>query len=79
MLNIILRKGGFMEAIRIIKKIDSDTLFELDKFMGQKVEIIIFPIEVIPPKNAGKRVFKKIDGLPDGLEFQHKLRNEWSS
>ena len=68
-----------MEAMRIIKKIKSDKLWELDKFMGQKVEIIIFPIEEIPAKNTVKRVFKKIDGLPDGLEFQHKLRSEWSS
>lgn len=76
MLEII---GGFMEAIRIIKKIDSDKLFELDKFMGQKVEIIILPIKEIPAKYGGKLEFKKIDGLPDGLEFQHKLRGEWSS
>ena len=68
-----------MEAIRIIRKIDSDTLLELDKFMGQKVEIIIFPLEENLPKKVGKRVFKKIEGLPDGLEFQHKLRNEWNS
>ncbi len=68
-----------MEAIRIIRKIDSDTLLELDKFMGQKVEIIIFPLEETLPKKVGKRVFKKIEGLPDGLEFQHKLRNEWNS
>lgn len=66
-----------MEAIRIIKEVNSYTITELEKFMGRKVEIIIFPLET-NSKKIGKRVFKKIEGLPDGLEFQHKLRNEWS-
>ena len=67
-----------MEALRIIKKVDSDKITELKKFMGRNVEIIIFPLEEIS-KGIGKRVFKKIKGLPDGLEFQHKLRKEWNS
>lgn len=67
-----------MEAIRIIKRIDSETITELKKFMGKNVEIIIFPLAE-KHKKKGKRVFKKIEGLPDGLEFQHKLRNEWNS
>ncbi len=68
-----------MEAIRIIKEIDSDKVKELNKFIGQKVEIIIIPIEETKRKKVGKRKFERIEGLPDGLEFQHKLRNEWSN
>ena len=67
-----------MEAIRIIKKVNSEIITELNKFMGKNVEIIIFPLEE-KHKQKGQRVFKKIEGLPDGLEFQHKMRNEWCS
>ncbi len=66
-----------MEALRIIKKVDSETLKELKKFIGQKVEIIILPIQENTTKQAKITKFKKIEGLPDGLEFQNNLRKEW--
>ena len=71
-----------MEAIKIIKTIKSSYLPELQKFKGRKVEIIIIQ------EDTGKESKNNIDmlnefigscpDLPDGMEYQNKMRREWS-
>jgi len=70
-----------MEACRIIKKITSDRLPELNQFKGRSVEIIILP------DVEEKQQIKDMDSLLslrgslkkkiDGMEFQREIRKEW--
>jgi hypothetical protein len=71
-----------MEACRIIKTITSDRLPELNQFKGRSVEIIILPdIEDDKNKKTNLDLLKELQGscpdLPDGMEFQRKIREEW--
>jgi len=70
-----------MEAIKVIKKIDSKDLHieELEKFIGVETEIIILPItkkKITSLKDildlAGSIRLKR-----DLLQFQRKIRKEW--
>ena len=68
-----------MEAVRILKRIESDYLVELEHFKGRKVEIIIFPLEEESMKPIISKLFGSISNLPDGLKFQNNIRNEWKT
>jgi hypothetical protein len=71
-----------MQAQRVIKVIDSNQLDELSSYKGQKVEIIILPLESDTDKTQFHfQQLKKLKGslpsLMDGLLYQEKIRNEW--
>jgi CRISPR/Cas system-associated protein endoribonuclease Cas2 len=70
-----------MEAIKIVKKIDSKDLHieELEKFIGEESEIIILPMT---EKKSGSikgilNLAGSIKMKQDPLQFQRKLREEW--
>ena len=71
-----------MEALRIIKTINSDRLEELNRFKGKSVEIIILPSQDVETKKKKFELINELRGscpnLPDGLDFQKKIRQEWS-
>lgn len=67
-----------MEAVRIIRKIKNDRLSELNDFIGKSVEIIILPgIEETKNSNILNELVGSCPDLPDGLDFQKKIRTEW--
>lgn len=71
-----------MEAIRIIKTVNSDRLPELNKFRGKNVEIIILPdINDDHVKMKCSDIISELSGscpdLPDGITFQKEMRDEW--
>ena len=71
-----------MEALRIIKTITSDRLPELNDYKGKNVEIIILPGINNEKKNKKNiELLNELRGscpnLPDGMEFQNKIRKEW--
>lgn len=80
-----------MEAIRYIKEIDSDTLTikDLDKYKGQKVEIIILPFESPAyefDKEAGEEAEARLKAFDaglidavDGREMIKELKEKYSS
>ena len=71
-----------MEAMRVIKTVESNVLHELDKYMGKKVEIIIISDGEKNSREDKKWNLKKFYGsspaMGDGLEIQNRLRNEWA-
>jgi hypothetical protein len=85
-----------MEALRIVKTIESDKLPELNKYKGKNVEIII--LSDINEKTEAKKdnsilnlrgslknkknelindLIGSCPDLPDGMEFQKRIRKEW--
>jgi len=73
-----------MESLKIEKKITSDKLEELNQFKGKIVEIIILVKSVsVEKKKVGIKWLEKIKGscpkLPDGMEFQNRIRKEWDN
>lgn len=72
---------GIMEAIRVIRKIDSDVLPELKKYKGKKVEIIILPANDEDEKKSDNSSILNLKGVLkdkiDGMEFQKTVRQEW--
>jgi len=70
-----------MEAIRVIRKIDSDVLPELKKYKGKKVEIIILPANDEDEKKSDNSSILNLKGVLkdkiDGMEFQKAVRQEW--
>jgi hypothetical protein len=70
-----------MEAMRIIKTITSDRLPELNNYKGRNVEIIIIPDITEDKKKGNLDILNELKGscpdLPDGMEFQRKVRDEW--
>jgi len=70
-----------MEAIKVVKKIDSKDLHieELERFIGVETEIIILPMTERKSESiksildlAGSIKMKQ-----DPLQFQRKMREEW--
>ncbi len=73
-----------MEALKIEKKITNNRLDELEQFKGKNVEIIILVKPALAEKKkVGIKWLDKIKGscpnLPDGMEFQNKIRKEWDN
>jgi hypothetical protein len=71
-----------MEAIRIHKIVTDDRVEEIKKFIGKRVEIIIFPEDLEEEKENVKEnpLFAYRGSCPDiidGMEFQNKVRKEW--
>ena len=68
-----------MEALRIVKTITSDRLPELNKYKGKSVEIIILLDSAENNKNLDllNEFRGSCPNLPDGLEFQNEIRQEW--
>lgn len=70
-----------MEALRVIKTIDSDVLPELEKFKGKKVEIIILSALEEKNESGTENSLLALRGALkekiDGMEFQQRMRNEW--
>ena len=73
-----------MEAIRIIKKIDSVELHELEQYKGQEVEIIIFPVEKEAKekkepsqKKSLSDLYGVLPDLEDGMKVQEESRKNW--
>ena len=71
-----------MEAVKIIKKVTDDRLEELNKYKGKNIEIIILSNAPFQSENQKSlQWFDELKGscpeLPDGLEFQKNIRNEW--
>ena len=71
-----------METVRIIKKITDDRLEELNRFKGKNVEIII-KSGISEDKNQKNNINMLVElkgscpNLPDGMEFQKRVRQEW--
>ena len=63
-----------MEAVKIIKKVSSDRLPELNKYKGKSVEITILPY--LSKKNIEHLtdLIESCPNLEDGLEFQKRVR-----
>ena len=72
-----------MEAVRIIKTINSDRLPELNNFKGKEVEIIILPnINNKSEVEEYESILELRGSLKtkiDGMAFQNKIRKEWDS
>ena len=70
-----------MEAVRIIKTINSDRLPELNNFKGKEVEIIILPnINNKSEVEEYESILELRGSLKtkiDGMAFQNKIRKEW--
>ncbi len=70
-----------MEAIRVIRKIDSDVLPELKKYKEKKVEIIILPANDEVEEKSDNNSILNLKGVLkdkiDGMEFQRTVRQEW--
>jgi|GEM_PF-1953079 len=71
-----------MQAERVIKVIESNQLDELNRYKGQKVEIIILPLEGESDKSQNRiQRLMSLKGsqtsLMDGLLYQEQVRNEW--
>jgi len=70
-----------MEAVRIIKTINSDRLPELNNFKGKEVEIIILPnINNKSEVDEYESILELRGSLKtkiDGMAFQNKIRKEW--
>ena len=70
-----------MEALRVIRKIDSDVLPELEQYKGKKVEIIILPANDEDEEKSNKSSILNLNGVlkekVDGMEFQKAIRQEW--
>ncbi len=67
-----------MEAVRIRKIVNSDVLPELNNYKGKNVEIIILSNEN-KKRNIGQlnELIGSCPNLPDGMEFQKKIREAW--
>jgi hypothetical protein len=79
---IFLKEAPIMEALRIIRTIKDNKLDELEQFKGQSVEIIILPdVSVVEKHKNNVNMINDLKGscpnLPDGMEFQEKIRKEW--
>ena len=69
-----------MEALRITKIVTDDRVEELNQHKGKKVEIIILS-DIAKEKKSDWDILNALRGscpdLPDGMEFQRKIRKEW--
>jgi len=70
-----------MEAVRIRRIIDSKDIHidELEDFIGQEAEIIIFPVTSVK-KNIKKNIIELAGSIKSGqdpLQFQKNVRKEW--
>jgi hypothetical protein len=73
---------GKMEALRLNRTIENDSLPELKQFIGQKVEIIILAekkAKLSDNENSILTLKGSMRNIYNGLEFQSALRNEWGS
>ena len=66
-----------MEALRIVKDIKSENLPELKMFRGQKVEIIILPVNKSNSTDSILDLRGVLKKQIDGVKFQKDLRKEW--
>lgn len=75
-----------MDLLRIIKKITSDRLEELNQYKGIKVEIIINPYIDESSQEVDQNKYDPTDlnklrgscpNLLDGMEYQRKIREQW--
>jgi hypothetical protein len=73
---------GKMEALRLNRTIENDSLPELKQFIGQKVEIIILAekkAKLSDNENSILTLKGSMQNIYNGLEFQSALRNERGS
>ncbi len=69
-----------MEALRIFKTVTDDRVEELNQYKGRKVEIIILADVSKEKEKSNWDILNELKGscpdLPDGMEFQKKIRKE---
>ncbi len=71
-----------MEALRIEKTVNDNTLPELERFKGQHVEIIILPGKNYRDTTKSRSgLINELRGscpnLRDGMGYQKEARKEW--
>ena len=70
-----------MEALRIFKTVTDDRVEELNQYIGRDVEIIIL-VDISEENEKSNldistELKENCPDLPDGMEFQRKIRKEW--
>lgn len=72
-----------MEAIRVHKLVTDDRVAEIMRYVGQKVEIIIFPEEPVHSEDTKVKINPLLElrgscpNIIDGRTYQNKIRAEW--
>lgn len=68
-----------MEAVRIIEKVESDSLVinHLSAYIGKEVEIIVLPVESNVKETNIMQLYGSLKTDIDGLDFQKSARNDW--